>query len=144
MSRPSKYKEEYCNMLVEHCKKGFDISSFGATIGVSRAVVYKWVDKYPDFKQAHEFGISYLKMKVTERLINFAEGRMERNASVIAAIYLAKVYGVRDDQPLIIEENNKKHDIKLSYNLDNLIKNEEKEEDKKIIEAEFVETKENK
>lgn len=137
MARPNKYQTEYCEKLIEHCKAGYDISSFGATIGIARSTVYKWIDKYPEFKQAHETGISHLKMIVTDTLFRFARGEMPRNASVIAAIYLAKVYGVRDDikQDEDAETKKDKNNITVSYNLKELIETEQKEE---VIEAEVI------
>ena len=106
MAKPVKYEPEHCQKLLDHCKNGFEVQTFGATIGVSRATIYNWMTRYPEFKQAHEMGISYLRMRATQRLIDFAEGRMDKGASVIAAIYLAKVYGVRDDKPLIYDGEN--------------------------------------
>jgi hypothetical protein len=119
MSKLSSYKKEYCKMLIDHCKKGFEIGTFGATIGVRRSTVYNWISKYDDFSEAHEIGKAHLQMKVTQRLMDFADGRMERQASVIAAIYLAKIYGIRDDQPLLLDDKKEddKNVIRISYDL---------------------------
>ena len=136
MAKKTKYDSEFCEKLIEHCRAGHDISSFGATIGCSRATIYKWIDLYPDFKLAHEAGISFLKMRATQRLIDFAEGRMERNASVVAAIYLAKVYGVRDDIHTDNDNDNENKDkmtISLQYKLE-----KPKQLDNNTIEAEVI------
>ncbi len=51
--RPSKYKPEYCDMLIEHRRKiGRSYESFAAVIGVSRAVLYVWEKEYPEFLDA--------------------------------------------------------------------------------------------
>ena len=51
------YKEEYCDLLVNHLSKGLSLQCFGGTVGVSRATVYDWIDRYPEFKAAKEEGV---------------------------------------------------------------------------------------
>lgn len=108
----TEYKTEFCEMLIEHCKAGHDIQSFSAVINVSRATLYRWLDKHEEFKQAHEIGKEACRMRVIKRLQDFADGKMPRGANVVAAIFLAKVYGFRDDGK---QEDNKNNEIKMSY-----------------------------
>lgn len=127
MSKKTTYKKDFCLKLVEHCKKGYDISSFGATIGVARSTVYEWIHAYPDFKLAHEVGISYLQMSVIDRLNNMADGKIRGNDKV--AIFLARVYNIRDDVPVEPEQDPKKSKnvITIAYNLDDKPKQLEEE-----------------
>lgn len=50
--QPTKYKPEYCQMLIDHCKVGNSFETFGATIGVSRDNVYEWAKQFPEFSEA--------------------------------------------------------------------------------------------
>ena len=67
VGRPTKYDPKYCGMLIEHFKKGHSLKSFGATIGVHPATVFRWLsDKddegkplYPEFLEAREIANSY-------------------------------------------------------------------------------------
>lgn len=49
---PSRYKPEYCEQVVEFMSEGLSFIAFCASIGHHSAVVYRWVDKYPEFKDA--------------------------------------------------------------------------------------------
>lgn len=50
--RPTKYRAEYCEAVVEHCKDGASLTSFAAEIGVCRDTVSEWITKHPDFSVA--------------------------------------------------------------------------------------------
>jgi predicted DNA-binding transcriptional regulator AlpA len=51
-----KYSDSHCTAVVDHLKRGLSIQTFGATVGVSRATVYEWIDNIPEFKDAVEIG----------------------------------------------------------------------------------------
>lgn len=55
--RPTKYKPEYVNQLLEHMKSGLSFASFAGVIGVTRDCLYKWEKEYPEFLYAHQQGI---------------------------------------------------------------------------------------
>lgn len=63
--RPTEYKPEYCQMLIEHMAKGFSYESFAADVNTCRATLYNWEKKYPEFLDAKRCG--------AERLMKFWE-----------------------------------------------------------------------
>lgn len=56
LGRPSKFKPEYCQMLVDHMSQGLALESFAAKINVTIKTLYLWRDAYPEFLQAFELG----------------------------------------------------------------------------------------
>lgn len=50
--RPSKYKPEYCQLLIEHMEKGFSFESFAGIVGTCRQTIYTWTEDYPEFLDA--------------------------------------------------------------------------------------------
>lgn len=54
--RPTKYKKEYCKMLIEHMTEGLSFESFGGVVGVWKEALYNWVKKYPEFSNAKKEG----------------------------------------------------------------------------------------
>lgn len=97
MKKQIKFDLKFCEELVEHCRQGYTIEQFAAEKGCSRTTIYNWVEKHEEFKEAHEMGKELLKKRVIKRLHDFADGNMPRTANVIAAIFLAKNLGIRDD-----------------------------------------------
>ena len=56
--RPTKYKAEYCQMLVDHMETGLSFESFAGTIDVCRETLYIWEKEYPDFFNAKKRGFA--------------------------------------------------------------------------------------
>lgn len=47
--RPTKYLEQYCDEIIEHCADGSSITSFAAKIGVCRDTITDWGQAHPQF-----------------------------------------------------------------------------------------------
>lgn len=56
IGRPTKYKAEYCDLLVEHMKTGKSFRSFAAKIGTHWDALYDWDKKYSEFSDAKKRG----------------------------------------------------------------------------------------
>lgn len=52
VGRPSKYKPEYCDAVIEHMATGASLTSFAAEVSVARSVVQAWSHQYPEFGEA--------------------------------------------------------------------------------------------
>lgn len=50
------YKEEYCQLLIDHMAQGYSFESFGADVNCGRTTLFDWVERYPDFKKAQKIG----------------------------------------------------------------------------------------
>lgn len=49
---PTKYKPDYCEMLIAHMEHGFSFESFAATIDVCEDTLYEWAKVHPEFSEA--------------------------------------------------------------------------------------------
>ena len=56
IGRPTKYKPEYCDMLVKHMAEGASMTSFAAEIDVSRETISEWSRVHPEFSVAVKKG----------------------------------------------------------------------------------------
>jgi transposase len=56
--RPSKYRPEYCDLLIAHMAKGFSFESFAADVNTSFETLYNWCKIYPEFLEAKAQGRS--------------------------------------------------------------------------------------
>ena len=54
--RPSKYKPEYCEALVEHMKTGLSFESFAGLVAVNQDTLHEWKKKHPEFSEAQKNG----------------------------------------------------------------------------------------
>lgn len=60
--RPTKYKEKYCEMLIEHMKQGYSFETFGAIVDCHKDTLYEWCAKHPEFSDAKKKGAAYSQM----------------------------------------------------------------------------------
>ncbi len=56
MGRPSDYKPEYCELVIEEMRHGKCLREFTALVKSTSKTVYSWMDKHPDFLNAVEIG----------------------------------------------------------------------------------------
>lgn len=52
IGRPSLYRPEYCERVLEMGMEGYSIAQMAATLGVDKASVYRWRDENADFRTA--------------------------------------------------------------------------------------------
>lgn len=52
LGRPTKFKPEYCEMLVEHMASGMSFESFAGIIDVNQDTLHEWVKHHVDFSEA--------------------------------------------------------------------------------------------
>ena len=52
VGRPSLYRPEYCDQIIEVMKTGLSVAGFAGTIGVSRRAISQWAEVHPAFMQA--------------------------------------------------------------------------------------------
>lgn len=56
MARPTEYKPEYCELLIEHMSKGLSFEAFAGAVGVAKQTLYNWEKQFPEFLDAKAIG----------------------------------------------------------------------------------------
>ena len=56
IGRPSEYQDKYPALIRLYRSNGYEVSAFCSEVGISRDSYYRWVEKYPDFGEAHRIG----------------------------------------------------------------------------------------
>ena len=57
MARPSKYKKEYCQMIIDYMSEGFSLAAFAGKIEVNQDTMHEWAKKHPEFSEAKRIAI---------------------------------------------------------------------------------------
>jgi len=52
MGRPTDYRPEYCQALIDFCSTGKSLTAFAVKIGVHRDTLYQWGKVHQDFSDA--------------------------------------------------------------------------------------------
>lgn len=80
--RPTKYKDEYCDMLIDHMRQGLSFECFAGVIGVTPECIYNWARENEAFSEAKSRGFVLCQLfwekigiaGVTGRIQNFQTG----------------------------------------------------------------------
>jgi hypothetical protein len=59
--RPTKYRPEYCDLLVEHMKQGGSLDEFCLEVDVCIQTLCNWFDSHPEFLESKKKGESFSK-----------------------------------------------------------------------------------
>lgn len=54
--RPTKYKPEYCDILINEMEQGADMEEVAGLLRVTRSTIYEWLSKFPEFSDAKKIG----------------------------------------------------------------------------------------
>ena len=52
VGRPSMYKPEYCDEVIEMAKKGVGLAGYASRFGVAKSALYGWANIHPEFMNA--------------------------------------------------------------------------------------------
>lgn len=89
VGRPSKYRPEYCEQLINHMSQGLSFETFGAMIDVDRDTLYEWAKVHEDFSDAKKTAFAKSQLFYERMGVAIMAGKVER-ANVTAWIFNMK------------------------------------------------------
>jgi len=89
LGRPTKYKEEYCEQLIEHMSLGHSFESFASVVNVNRDTLYEWCSTQPNFSDAKKCGSSKSLKALEEIGLDGMKGLI-KGFNVAAWIFMCK------------------------------------------------------
>lgn len=98
VGRPTKYKEEYCDMLIRHMESGLSFDSFAAVIKVNRDSLYEWVKVHPEFSDAQKEAYSQNLLFWEKIGISGMVGRIPDFNATVWIFNMKNRHGWRDKQ----------------------------------------------
>lgn len=120
--RPSKYKPEYCMMLIEHMADGFSYHSFAGKIGVCYDTLHQWEKDYPEFSDAKSQGLAACLWWDEKLLSGGSQGKV-RGYNVNAHKWkMANIHKWRDRQEVVEVSAKDKTDEELLAEAEEIIK----------------------
>jgi hypothetical protein len=114
VGRPSTYKPEYCQMLMDHMEKGFSLESFGGVVRAAKSTIYEWIKNYPEFSDAVALGKTLCQLRWEEFGKDMMMGKVFGGSSTIYIFNMKNRFGWRD-QPVESMVDNKQRQITLNY-----------------------------
>lgn len=121
--QPTKYKPEYCAMLIEHMKAGYGYVTFAVKIGVHHSIMYDWEKVHEEWAIAKEMafnacqlfweklGIDHVvSVSESEKSGDYQHSSSKSLNSTVWTFNMKNRFGWRDKQPdevdTIVNNNN--------------------------------------
>lgn len=105
VGRPTLYKPEYCELLIEHMGSGLSFEAFAGVVGVCKKTLYDWEKANPEFLHAKSEGLEKARLfweKLgVNNIINESFGK-DGSRSLNSTVWIFNMknrFGWRDKQP---------------------------------------------
>ena len=85
-----------CDALIEHMSQGLSFESFVAIANVHRSMLYQWLDRHKDFKNAYELGHAKGRLYWEVMGINGCAGRVDGFSAAVWIFTMKCRFGYRD------------------------------------------------
>lgn len=96
LGRPTKYKEEYCQVAIDYLARGKSVTQLSAEIDVSKSTIYKWAEEHKAFSDALSRGQELSAAYWEGELANMMYSK-DVNAPLVK-LYFANRFGWTDKQ----------------------------------------------
>lgn len=103
IGRPTAYKPEYCDLVIDHMGKGHSLTGFAGFIKVARDTVYEWMSVHPAFSDAVHVAKAARVNALEKRLI--VADKSAQAASMIFALKNAIPEEYAEVRNLRVEHN---------------------------------------
>lgn len=135
MGRPTEYRPEYCQALIEHMEKGLSFEAFAGALGVAKQTLYNWEKLFPEFVDAKEIGIGRARIfwenlginHVVNQSESFGQG-VSQSKSLNASVWIFNMknrFQWRDKQPdevdVVVNNVSAKSDEELDKRVQELL-----------------------
>ena len=131
--RPTKYKNEYCDLLVNWMAGGLSFESFGSEVDASKQTLYTWTTKHPEFLDAKRVGTTKGQAFWEKLGRQAVVGKIPGFNATVWIFSMKNRFGWRDKQDIVTRDDTIKNvdemdDQEIEERLDMAIKVVEKNE----------------
>lgn len=74
VGKPSLYKQEYCQQLIDFGATGHTFEAFAGKLGVSKKALYNWIKKHPEFEEAKEIALAKAQLCLESLALDVMKG----------------------------------------------------------------------
>lgn len=96
--RPTKYKVEYCDLVIELMNAGYTFEAFAAHVGVAPSTAYEWAEKNQEFREAKKIAKAGAITYWINQLRDISSNSFQRNPT--PALFMLKTLGLSEDRDL--------------------------------------------
>ena len=85
--RPSKYKEKFCDQVIEYGKQGLSVTQMALELDIHKDTLYEWKKVYPEFsdaiKKARDYSQAYWENALAKAALGKNDADTVPNATLM-------------------------------------------------------------
>lgn len=97
VGRPTAFKPEYCDMLIDYRAQGGSYQGFGGIVSVSVQTLYDWELTYPEFLDAKRIAKAKHRLYMDNIAKGFMEGKIRGGNMVVWLMIMKNDHGMQND-----------------------------------------------
>ena len=112
IGRPTKYKPEYCELLIEHMSRGMTYTSFAGhpRVRVNIDTLYQWEKDYPAFSEAKSVARQSNEYFFMDTALKYLDKKKDFNTTMWYMM-MKNIHGWRDKQEAEVSHQIKAFEI---------------------------------
>ena len=114
LGRPTKYKKQFCQMLIDHMSQGFSYETFSTVVKANRSNIYEWEKKHKEFRDAKKIAFDECQMYWEKMGMAGTVGKLKGFSTPMWIVQMKKRFKWADRQEHAVDTE--QNEIKLSYN----------------------------
>lgn len=133
--QPTKYKPEYCELLLQHCEEGYTYEAFAGRLRVATQTLYNWEKEHPAFLEAKKAALNVMLYSDQIVLNHGAKGLIENYNAASQIFKMKAVHKWSDKQEVEVNSYNVNNNINTNIDYKKLTDQELEDLDKILSKA---------
>lgn len=113
VGRPTKYKKEYCQKLIDHMAQGYSYESFAGVVKTNRDTIYHWESIHPAFSDAKKIASAQCMLFWEKMGMAGTVGKLKNFSTPMWIFNMKNRFKWADRHEHSLDDE--KNEIKLSY-----------------------------
>ncbi len=114
VGRPTKYKKEYCQALIDTLSRGGYAVTFCSEIGISESTFQDWVKANKEFSKSYKIGRTVANANFLKKLGDAAWGETDKRVNNgLISLLAVNCYDMRTKEQVTVEEESEVLPIKV-------------------------------
>ncbi len=101
--QPTKYKKEYCEVLIKHLSSGLDLQACAGEMDINQDTLFEWFKQHKEFSEAKKRGLAKAAAMYQKLGMNAMVGGIKNFQNPIWIFTMKNRFGWRDKVEMVDE-----------------------------------------
>lgn len=117
IGRPTTFKPEYCDQLIDHMGNGQSFESFGKKANCGKTTLYRWVEEHEEFRNAFTRAkaahLDFMERMALGHMVEHFQGPKMNTA--LFNLFMVNIHGWKSKNEQAAEKSDSDNTFALKY-----------------------------